>query len=106
MERKADILVYEVLMPRRPWSARVCSSSDLKAHLLDLWVTIAVSKHKVFDAGLIGEGVLHALAAARLKLVLPDAVLVPASATVTARLPAVQIAGWCMPVCLGCFMWV
>lgn len=40
----------------------------------------------MFDSGLIGEGALHALAAARQKLVAPDAVLVPAAATVSIKL--------------------
>ena len=37
---------------------------------------------QVFDSGLIGEGVLHMLAAAKQKLLTKDAVLVPAAATV------------------------
>ena len=37
---------------------------------------------QVFDSGLIGEGVLHMLAAARRKLLTKDATLVPAAATV------------------------
>jgi len=40
---------------------------------------------EVFDSGLIGEGVLHILAAARAKLLAVDAVLVPASAVVYAQ---------------------
>lgn len=38
--------------------------------------------YEVFDSGLIGEGVLHILAAASQKLLLPTATLVPCSATV------------------------
>lgn len=37
---------------------------------------------QVFDSGLIGEGVLHMLAAAKKKLLTKDATLVPAAATV------------------------
>lgn len=37
---------------------------------------------QVFDSGLIGEGVLHMLAAAKQKLLTKDATLVPAAATV------------------------
>lgn len=37
---------------------------------------------QVFDSGLIGEGVLHMLAAAKQKLLTKDAILVPAAATV------------------------
>ena len=37
---------------------------------------------QVFDNGLLGEGVLHMLAAARQKLLTKDATLVPAAATV------------------------
>lgn len=40
---------------------------------------------QVFDSGLIGEGVLHILAAAREKLAAPGALLVPASARVFAQ---------------------
>lgn len=40
---------------------------------------------QVFDSGLIGEGVLHILAAAREKLAAPGALLVPASARVYAQ---------------------
>lgn len=36
---------------------------------------------QIFDSGLIGEGALHAVAAAQAKLLQPDAILVPASAT-------------------------
>jgi len=36
---------------------------------------------QVFDSGLIGEGVLHMLAAAKQKLLTKDAILVPAAAT-------------------------
>ena len=37
---------------------------------------------QVFDSGLLGEGVLHMLAAAKQKLLTKDAALVPAGATV------------------------
>lgn len=37
---------------------------------------------QVFDSGLLGEGVLHMLAAAKQKLLQKDATLVPAAATV------------------------
>lgn len=37
---------------------------------------------QVFDSGLLGEGVLHMLAAAKQKLLQQDATLVPAAATV------------------------
>lgn len=37
---------------------------------------------QVFDSGLIGEGVLHMLAAAKQKLLTDDATLLPAAATV------------------------
>ena len=37
---------------------------------------------QVFDSGLLGEGVLHMLAAAKQKLLQTDASLVPAAATV------------------------
>ena len=37
---------------------------------------------QVFDSGLIGEGMLHMLAAAKQKLLTKDAILVPAAATV------------------------
>lgn len=40
---------------------------------------------EVFDSGLIGEGVLHILAAAKAKLLMPDARLVPCSAEVYAQ---------------------
>lgn len=40
---------------------------------------------EVFDSGLIGEGVLHILAAAKAKLLMPDACLVPCSAEVYAQ---------------------
>ena len=40
---------------------------------------------EVFDSGLIGEGVLHILAAAQSKLLLPDASLVPCRAEVFAQ---------------------
>lgn len=40
---------------------------------------------ELFDNGLIGEGVLHCLAAAKAKLLTPDAILVPAEATVYAQ---------------------
>jgi len=40
---------------------------------------------EVFDSGLIGEGVLHILAAAKAKLLMPDASLVPCSAEVYAQ---------------------
>ena len=79
MERKADILVYEV-------SATIAAHTLLETLecLCTCKLTSTSLEHEVFDAGLIGEGVLHALAAARVKLVAPDAVLVPASATVKA----------------------
>lgn len=41
--------------------------------------------YEVFDSGLIGEGVLHILAAARHRLLAGDATLVPARATVFAQ---------------------
>ncbi|KAL0046712.1 hypothetical protein WJX82_008116 [Trebouxia sp. C0006] len=41
-----------------------------------------VAIFEVFDSGLIGEGVLHMLAAAKQKLLTKDAILVPAAATV------------------------
>ncbi|KAK9803026.1 hypothetical protein WJX72_005333 [[Myrmecia] bisecta] len=56
MDRKADIMVFEV-----------------------------------FDSGLIGEGILHSVAAARAKLLNPDATLVPASATVHCQLIQMRI---------------
>lgn len=37
---------------------------------------------QVFDSGLLGEGVLHMLAAAKQKLLQTDATLVPTAATV------------------------
>lgn len=37
---------------------------------------------QVFDSGLLGEGVLHMLAAAKHRLLREDATLVPAGATV------------------------
>lgn len=40
---------------------------------------------EVFDSGLIGEGVLHILAAAKAKLLMPDACLVPCCAEVYAQ---------------------
>lgn len=40
---------------------------------------------EVFDSGLIGEGILHILAAAKAKLLMPDAYLVPCSADVYAQ---------------------
>ncbi len=40
---------------------------------------------EVFDSGLIGEGVLHILAAAKAKLLMPDACLVPCRAEVYAQ---------------------
>ena len=40
---------------------------------------------EVFDSGLIGEGVLHILAAAKAKLLMPDASLVPCRAEVFAQ---------------------
>ena len=40
---------------------------------------------EVFDSGLIGEGVLHVLAAAKSKLLMPDASLVPCRAEVFAQ---------------------
>ena len=40
---------------------------------------------QVFDSGLIGEGVLHAVAAAAAKVAAKDAILVPAAATVYAQ---------------------
>lgn len=40
---------------------------------------------EVFDSGLIGEGVLHILAAARARLLMPDAVLVPCMAEIYAQ---------------------
>ncbi len=39
----------------------------------------------MFDSGLIGEGVLHAVAAAAAKVAAKDAILVPAAATVYAQ---------------------
>ena len=44
-----------------------------------------VAAYEIFDSGLIGEGALHALAAARARLLVPDAALVPASAVVYAQ---------------------
>ena len=41
--------------------------------------------YEVFDSGLIGEGVLHILAAARRRLLAGDAALIPARATVYAQ---------------------
>jgi len=39
----------------------------------------------VFDSGLIGEGALHSVFAAKQKLLAPDALMVPAAATVYAQ---------------------
>jgi predicted RNA methylase len=44
-----------------------------------------VAVFEVFDSGLIGEGALHLLTAARARLLFPDAALVPAAATVYAQ---------------------
>lgn len=44
-----------------------------------------VMVYEVFDSGLIGEGVLHILAAARHRLLAGDATLIPARATVFAQ---------------------
>ena len=41
---------------------------------------------EVFDSGLIGEGALHVLHAAQTRLLVPDATLVPAAATVFCQL--------------------
>ena len=103
MERKADILVYEVLILRRPSTCLLRLIGNF-ARSSRCGATLRSSDHEVFDAGLIGEGVLHALAAARLKLALPDAVLVPASAMVTARLYAIQMKGCCVAVQLASFL--
>ena len=45
-----------------------------------------VAAFEIFDSGLIGEGALHALAAARARLLVPDAALVPAGAVVYAQI--------------------
>lgn len=50
--------------------------------------------YEVFDSGLIGEGVLHLLAAAKAKLLAPDAALVPLSATVYCQPIQVSVGGW------------
>ena len=105
MERKADILVYEVLSLRRPSTCLLCLIGNF-ARSSRCGATLRSCDHEVFDAGLIGEGVLHALAAARLKLALPDAVLVPASAMVTAILYAVQMKGCCGVGCSACLICV
>ncbi|KFM25022.1 Protein arginine N-methyltransferase 7 [Auxenochlorella protothecoides] len=55
-----------------------CAPADLERRV-DLLI------YEVFDSGLIGEGVLHILAAAREKLAAPGALLVPASARVFAQ---------------------
>jgi len=44
-----------------------------------------IAVFEVFDSGLIGEGVLHILAAAKSKLLMPDAALVPCRADVYAQ---------------------
>jgi predicted RNA methylase/uncharacterized protein (DUF2249 family) len=61
----------------------VLRKPDGTAPELERPVDIAV--FEVFDSGLIGEGVLHILAAARAKLLMPDASLVPCRAEVFAQ---------------------
>ena len=70
MPRPADILVYEVrtLMNMYGWAKSLPTS--LMIHV------------QVLDSAMIGEGALHAVAAAQAKLLAPDALLVPAAATV------------------------
>ena len=46
---------------------------------------VDIAIFEVFDSGLIGEGVLHILAAAKSKLLMPDASLVPCRAEVFAQ---------------------
>jgi predicted RNA methylase len=46
---------------------------------------VDIAVFEVFDSGLIGEGVLHILAAAQSKLLMPDASLVPCRADVFAQ---------------------
>ena len=46
---------------------------------------VDIAIFEVFDSGLIGEGVLHILAAAKAKLLMPDASLVPCRAEVYAQ---------------------
>lgn len=61
----------------------VLRKPDGTAPELERPVDLAV--FEVFDSGLIGEGVLHILAAARSKLLMKDAVLVPCRAEVYAQ---------------------
>ena len=61
----------------------VLRKSDGTAPELERPVDIAI--FEVFDSGLIGEGVLHILAAAKAKLLMPDASLVPCRAEVYAQ---------------------
>ena len=46
---------------------------------------------QVFDSGLIGEGILHLLAAVQHKLLASDAIMVPSSATVYCQLIQVRV---------------
>ena len=98
MERCADILVYEVRSPALARPARCVQLPDV-LRAAAYWPTdqdrlpitgarpYQCRRHvklgrvlcpglQVFDSGLIGEGALHAVAAARQKLLQPDALLV------------------------------
>ncbi|KDD75511.1 hypothetical protein H632_c645p0, partial [Helicosporidium sp. ATCC 50920] len=63
---------------------------------------------EVFDCGLLGEGVLHMLAAARLRFARPDAVMVPCAARVYAQplqLRLGAVAGGLQAGAANCWRW-
>lgn len=78
----APIHHYMPYCQKKPFVS-IISMTDL---LLDRYIKVVLSSIQscvqIFDSGLIGEGALHAVAAAQMKLLQPDATLVPSSATV------------------------